>query len=113
MDWLSGVGILEGSEVNNSTLDNIYEVFDQAGKEIGVADVPVAFKHEGFVQVDEGIVEKAVDDIEKAEEPSGAEETNKTKGSTEDTRKPVNVSGLGAIFTLLVILISAFILKRR
>lgn len=108
-----GVGILEGSEVNNSTLDNIHEVFDQAGKEIGVADVPVAFKHEGFVQVDEGIVEKAVDDIEKAEEPSGAEETNKTEGSTEDTRKPVNVSGLGAIFTLLVILISAFILKRR
>ena len=83
-----GVGILEGSEVNNSTLDNIHEVF-------------------------EGIVEKAVDDIEKAEEPSGAEETNKTEGSTEDTRKPVNVSGLGAIFTLLVILISAFILKRR
>lgn len=106
-----GVGILEGSEVNNSTLDNIYDVFDQAGKESGVADVPVVFRYEEFT-VDE-ILPVAVEDIEKTEEPAGVEETNKTEGSTEDARKPVSTPSLGTIFTLSGVLISARIVNRQ
>ena len=106
-----GVGILEGSEVNNSTLDDIYYVFDRAGKEIGVADVPVVFLYEEF-PVDD-ILPVAAEDIEKTEEPAGVEETNKTEGSTEDARKPVNISGLGTIFTLSGVLISARIVNRQ
>ena len=108
-----GVGILEGSEVNKSTLDNIYDVFNRAGKKIGVADVPVVFKYEGFVQVDEEIVPEAAEDIENAEKPAGAEKTNKTERSTEDARAPVNTSGLGAMFALSGILISACIINKR
>lgn len=106
-----GVGILEGSEVNNSTLDNIYDVFDQAGKESGVADVPVVFHYEEFT-VDE-ILPVAVEDIEKTEEPAGVEETNKTEGSTEDARKPMSTPSLGTIFTLSGVLISARIVNRQ
>ena len=83
-----GVGILEGSEVNNSTLDNIYDVFDQAGKESGVADVPVVFRYEEFT-VDE-ILPVAVEDIEKTEEPAGVEETNKTLSGVLISARIVN-----------------------
>lgn len=106
-----GVGILEGSEVNNSTLDNIYDVFDQAGKEIGVVDVPVVFRYEEL-HVDE-ILPVAVEDIEKTEEPAGTEETNKAEGATEDARKPVSTPSLGTIFTLSGVLISACIVNRQ
>lgn len=106
-----GVGILEGSEVNNSTLDNIYDVFDQAGKEIGVADVPVIFSYTEF-PVD-AILPVAVEDIEKTEKPAGTEETNKTEGSTEDARKPMSIPSLGTIFTLSGVLISVRIVNRQ
>jgi len=69
-----GVGILEGSEVNNSTLGDIYNIFDQAGKEIGVTDVPVIFSYAEF-PVDEELLPKLAEDIEKTEEPAGAEDT--------------------------------------
>lgn len=107
-----GVGILESSEVNNSTLDNIYDVFDQAGKKIGLADVPVIFSYVDF-PVDEEILPKLAQDIEKTEEPAGTEDTNKTEGSTEDARKPVSTPSIGTIFTLSGVLISARIVNRQ
>ncbi|WP_292389478.1 HEAT repeat domain-containing protein [Methanosarcina sp. UBA5] len=106
-----GVGILEGSEVNNSTLDNIYNVFDRAGKEIGVNDVPVIFSYTEF-PVDEEILPKLAEDIEKIEEPVEAEETNKTEGSRENVRMPVSTPGLRIIFVLGV-LISACVVNRH
>ncbi len=107
-----GVGILEGSEVNNSTLDNIYNVFDQAGKEIGVADVPVIFSYAEF-PVDAELLPKLAEDIEKTEEPAGAEDTNETEESAEDLQSPVSTPGLGAMFVLSELLISALIVNRR
>lgn len=106
-----GVGILEGLEVNNSTFDNIYNVFDRAGKGVGVADVPVIFSYTEF-PVDEEILPKLAEDIEKTEEPVGAEETNETEESAEDARMPVSTPGLGIIFVLGV-LISACVVNRR
>jgi hypothetical protein len=106
-----GVGILEGSEVNNSTLGDIYNIFDRAGKGVGVADVPVIFSYTEF-PVDEEILPKLAENIEKTEEPVGAEETNETEESTEDARMPVSTPGLGIIFALGV-LISACVVNRR
>lgn len=114
-----GVGILEGSEVNNSTLDNIYGIFDKAGKEIGVNDVPVVFRYEEFPREDEGAVQGEAEEIEITEEPEGAEKTNEneetdeTKESEKDARVSVSIPGLGTIFTLSGILISARIVNRR
>ena len=73
--------------------------------------MPVVFLYEEF-PVDD-ILPVAAEDIEKTEEPAGVEETNKTEGSTEDARKPVNISGLGTIFTLSGVLISARIVNRQ
>jgi hypothetical protein len=107
-----GVGILEGSEVNNSTLGDIYNIFDQAGKEIGVNDVPVIFSYAEF-PVDEELLPKLAEDIEKTEEPAGAEDTNETEESAEDLQSPVSTPGLGAMFVLSELLISALIVNRR
>lgn len=106
-----GVGILEGSEVNNSTISDIYNIFDRAGKGIGVVDVPVIFSYTEF-PVDEETLPKIAEDIETTEKPVGAEETNKTEKSTEDSRMPVSTPGLGIIFSLGV-LISACVIDRR
>jgi hypothetical protein len=106
-----GVGILEGSEVNNSTISDIYNIFNQTGKGIGVADVPVIFSYKEF-PVDEEILPKLAEDIEKTEEPVEAEETNKTDEiSAEDVREPVSTPGLG-IRVVLGVLISALIINR-
>lgn len=106
-----GVGILEGSEVNNSTISDIYNIFDQTGKGIGVADVPVIFSYIEF-PVDEGTLPKLAEDIEKTEEPVETEETNKTdERSAEDVREPVSTPGLGIRF-ILGVLISALIINR-
>lgn len=106
-----GVGILEGSEVNNSTISDIYNIFDQTGKGIGVDDVPVIFSYIEF-PVDEETLPKIAEDIEKTEEPVEAEETNKTdERSAEDIREPVSTPGLGIRF-ILGILISALIINR-
>jgi HEAT repeat protein len=107
-----GVGILEGSEVNNSTLGDIYNIFDQAGKEIGIADVPVIFSYAEF-PVDEELLPKLAEDIEKTEEPAGAEDTNETEEAAEDLQSPVSTPGLGAMFVLSELLISALIVNRR
>jgi hypothetical protein len=106
-----GVGILEGSEVNNSTISDIYNIFNQTGKGIGVADVPVIFSYIEF-PVDEETLPKIAEDIEKTEEPVEAEETNKTdERSAEDVREPVSTPGLGIRF-ILGVLISALIINR-
>jgi hypothetical protein len=44
------VGILEGLEIDKSTLDNIYDVFRRTGKQVGVDDVPVVFHYEELAQ---------------------------------------------------------------
>ncbi len=106
-----GVGILEGSEVNNSTISDIYNIFNQTGKGIGVADVPVIFSYIEF-PVDEETLPKIAEDIEKTEEPVEAEEANKTdERSAEDVREPVSTPGLG-IRVVLGVLISALIINR-
>jgi HEAT repeat protein len=89
-----GVGILEGSKVNNSTLDNIYSIFDQAAKEIGVDSVPVVFKYEEFPREDVELVE----------------ETGVPAGDMQASRA---IPGLGVIFTLSGLLISACIVNRH
>lgn len=89
-----GVGILEGSKVNNSTLDNIYSIFDQAGKEIGVNDVPVVFNYEVFPREDVQLVEE-------------------TGVQAEDMQAPRPIPGLGVIFTLSGLLISTCIVNRH
>ncbi|AKB78972.1 putative lyase [Methanosarcina horonobensis HB-1 = JCM 15518] len=106
------VGILEGSEINNSTLDNIYSIFDQSGNEIGVNDVPVVFSYEVFVQEDEGTITKEAEELEITEESEGAEEANKTEGSAENARIPVSIPGFRAILTLSGVLLSARIRSR-
>jgi len=106
-----GVGILEGSEVNNSIISDIYNIFDQTGKGIGVDNVPVIFSYIEF-PVDEETLPKIAEDIEKTEESVEAEETNKTdERSAEDVREPVSTPGLGIRF-ILGVLISALIINR-
>ena len=39
------VELSEGSEVSESLMDEIYELFDQQGMQMGVDDVPVVFKN--------------------------------------------------------------------
>jgi len=88
------VGILEGSEVNNSTLHDIYSIFDQAGKETGVDDVPVVFKYEGFPRED-------VEMVKETEVPS------------EDLQASRATPGLGTIITLSGLLISTCVINRH
>ena len=38
------VDILEGSEVDETLMDEIYEIFDKQGKKMGIKDVPVVFQ---------------------------------------------------------------------
>lgn len=117
-----GVGILEGSEVNNTTLDNIYNVFDRSGKEIGVNDVPVVFNYEGFVQDDLVIEQDTAEETEEnreseelnvSEEINGAKEANETKETAKDLQSPVSIPGPGMMFVLSELLISALIVNRR
>lgn len=73
--------------------------------------MPVIFSYKEF-PVDEEILPKLAEDIEKTEEPVEAEETNKTdERSAEDVREPVSTPGLGIRFVLGV-LISALIINR-
>jgi hypothetical protein len=108
-----GVGILEGSEINNSTLNNIYDVFDRAGRELGVADVPVVFRYEEFVQVDEEIVQEAPEDIEENKEPEKEnKELEEINGTVDDEPKCRTVPNFISIFTLLSILTAAFYMNK-
>jgi len=113
------VGILEGSEVNNSTLDNIYNIFDRAGKEIGVNHVPVVFNYEGFVQVAEGPIPAETEEngkIRKTGENEKNDETkeiNETEKVAENLQSPVSIPGFGAMFFLLELLISTLIVNRH
>lgn len=50
------VGILEGTDIDNSTLDEIYEIFEEQGKKVGIEEVPVVFMYDGFIVLDEEIV---------------------------------------------------------
>ncbi|AKB50838.1 putative lyase [Methanosarcina barkeri str. Wiesmoor] len=121
-----GVGILEGSEVNNSTLDDIYNIFDQAGKEIGVADVPVIFSYAEFGHDDLGVeqetAEKTAEKTEEnekinelmgSEEINGTKKANETEESAEDLQLPVSIPGLGVMFVFSALVISALIVNRR
>ena len=106
-----GVGILEGSEVNNSTLDNIYGVFDMMGKEIGVNDVPVVFRYEGSVQTE--TAQEVSEDIEKNNETEKTdkepEETDKTAG---DVRKSTPIPEFKFVFSLLSTLTAALYMNK-
>ena len=106
-----GVGILEGSEVNNSTLDNIYGVFDMMGKEIGVNDVPVVFRYEGSVQTE--TAQEVSEDIEKNNETEETdkepEETDKTAG---DVQKSTPIPEFKFVFSLLSTLTAALYMNK-
>ncbi|WP_240664680.1 HEAT repeat domain-containing protein [Methanosarcina sp. MSH10X1] len=108
-----GVGILEGSEVNNSTLDDIYEIFDLAGKEIGVADVPVIFSYVEF-PLDEEILPKVIKNIEENSEPEQeiyreSEKIGKTAGG-EPKRRTIPESG--SVFAVLSMLAAALYVNK-
>ncbi|ABE51249.1 NosD domain-containing protein [Methanococcoides burtonii] len=63
------VGVLEGTDIDNSTLDEIYEIFEEQGKKVGIEEVPVAFMYDGFIVLDEEIVEESnVDPVENNNE---------------------------------------------
>jgi len=108
-----GVGILEGSEVNSSTLDNIYDTLDRMGKKIGVNDVPVVFRYEEFAQEDEGTIQEAAEEIEetqetvKNEEAGEAEGTKETEESAENMQKSKSIPGFESMFALLCALTTA------
>ncbi|MCO5381472.1 MAG: HEAT repeat domain-containing protein [Methanosarcina barkeri] len=106
-----GVGILEGSEVNNSTLDNIYGIFDMMGKEIGVNDVPVVFRYEESVQTE--TAQEVAEDIEKNNETEETdkepEETDKTAG---DVQKSTPIPEFKFVFSLLSTLTAALYMNK-
>lgn len=114
-----GVGILEGSEVNNSTLDSIYNIFDRAGKDIGVDHVPVVFNYEEFVQVAEGTIPVETEENGKIRKTGENEKINETKEINEteivaeNLQSSVIIPGFRAMFVLLELLILAFIVNRR
>lgn len=43
-----GVEFLEGSDINESLMDEIYGLFDQQGRQMGVTEVPVLFQFSGM-----------------------------------------------------------------
>jgi len=53
------VYFLEGSDVNESLMNEIYGIFDQQGRQTGINDVPVMFQFESL----------PVEDIEPLETP--------------------------------------------
>ena len=119
------VGIAQGSEVNNSTLDNIYNVFDSLGKENGINDIPVVFFHAEFFKNDIKTEQEAADETEEPEENGKIEEigeseeinetkeANETKETAKDLQSPFSIPGPGMMFVLSELLISALIVNRR
>ena len=53
------VSFLAGSDVNKSLMDEIYEIFDRQGMQMGIDDIPVMFRFESL----------PVEDIESLETP--------------------------------------------
>jgi hypothetical protein len=43
------VEFLEGSDIDESLMDEIYDIFDQMGKQMGINDVPVLFQFGSIV----------------------------------------------------------------
>lgn len=48
------VSFLEDSDINESLMDEIYGLFDQQGRQMGVTEVPVLFQFSGMPMEDEG-----------------------------------------------------------
>jgi len=114
------VGILEGSDVNDSTLDEIYGIFDREGKELGIDEVPLVFKYEGPIREDEELVEETEAPTEasteaptKASTEASSEESIEDVKSTEGMQESRDIPGFKVMFTLLGVLVSACILKKR
>lgn len=119
------VGILEGSEVNNSTLNDIYNVFDSLGKENGVDDIPVVFfcaePFKNDIMTEQNAVEETeeakqngkIEELEESEKINGTKEASETEEEAGDLQSPVSVPGPRAMFVLSDLLISALIVNKR
>ena len=81
------------------------------GKEIGVNDVPVVFRYEGFVQTE--TAQEVAEDIEKNNETEETdkepEETDKTAG---DVRKSMPIPEFKFVFSLLSTLTAALYINK-
>ncbi|MGB9927266.1 MAG: hypothetical protein ACPK85_02525 [Methanosarcina sp.] len=110
------VGILESSKINNSTLDGIYNVFNNSGKEIRINDVPIRFHYTGFFQNDIAIEEKTPENVEVGSEKLGTigktESQNETNKTTDNLSKYRTLSGFEVLCTFLITLTAAIYLNK-
>ncbi|WP_406671131.1 hypothetical protein V7O67_05220 [Methanolobus sp. ZRKC4] len=78
------ISILAGSDVDEETLDSIYNIIEQEAKEGGIENVPVVFMYEEIAIVDEGQPDTEYVDVEsstdKSENEIETETTNTTPG---------------------------------
>ncbi|WP_406661755.1 hypothetical protein V7O66_04345 [Methanolobus sp. ZRKC3] len=49
------ISILVGSEVDDKTLDSIYDIIEQEANKVGIENVPVVFEYEEFPHEDEEV----------------------------------------------------------
>jgi hypothetical protein len=78
------ISILDGSDVDEETLDSIYNIIEQEANEVGIENVPVVFEYEEMAIVDEGQPDTEYVDVEsstdKSENEIETETTNTTPG---------------------------------
>ena len=83
VDGYLTVTILEGSEIDNETLDSLYQILEEEAIKVGIENVPVAFEYEEIAHEDEEIilVESNVEiSTEEPENEIESEKTNSTPG---------------------------------
>jgi hypothetical protein len=77
------VSILAGSEIDNETLDSLYQILEEEAIKVGIENVPVAFEYEEMLRDDEGFPSEE-SDIEiatgESENENQSENTNSTPG---------------------------------
>jgi hypothetical protein len=95
------VSILAGSEIDNETLDSLYQILEEEAIKVGIENVPVAFEYEEIPRDDEGFPSEE-SDIEIATDESENENQSDNTNST---------SGFSALTLLLVFSILMWLRK--